>query len=185
MSRRRNNRKPNNNVSANSNTANVNTEEQTQIVTIMRACAPGEVNINGVKYTIDSYKKALEEFKSAVSRSEIFFGITNPYNEFDYKRFRVADPDSCCADIVEIKDDCVVYEIPDKKLYDIIKQALEDGIANVQMRYFGTAVDKEKDSDDSRLYIINKIVGFDIMIKGEYPFKNYIEFVNQDTNEKG
>ena len=185
MSRRRNNnRKQNTNVNTTDNTpVSVNNKEQEQVVVVMRVCNVGEVNVNGSRYTVDSYKKALEEFNSKVSRSEIFFGPANPYNEFDYKRFRTVNPDNCCADIVEIKDDCVVYKVPNKDMYDIIKKAVEKGTANVQLRYFGSFIKQE--FDNVKLYMINRIVSFDIMLKDEYPFKNYIEFISQNTDEKG
>lgn len=179
MSRKRNNRKSNTTM-----TVQKTDNDDLAIVTIKRKCIPGDVNVNGCVYTLDSYKKALEGFnESGPKVAEIFFGDRNPYENFNLTKFAEFKP-NCGASILDIRNDEIDYKIDDEKLLHLLNNLNKENKLYAHMRYLGD-LDEEKSTYDVKVYNIITIYGFDIFASGDYPFKDYGEFKLYNEEELG
>lgn len=185
MSRKRNTRKPNTLISNNTTMSVQKTgNDDLVIVTIKRKCIPGEVNVNGCAYTLDSYEKALEKFnESGPKVSEIFFGDRNPYENFNLTRFAEFKP-NCAASILDIRNNEIDYKISDEKLLYLLNNLNKENKLYAHMRYLGD-LDEEKSTDDVKVYNIINIYGFDILASGDYPFRDYEGFKLYNEEELG
>lgn len=181
--RNRNKRKPNNNYNSKKNVNVVQSFNEKsndsslqedsnceEIIKIKRTCKVGDININKVKYTIESYKDALERFHDKSKCVDIFFGNDNPYEYFDFKRFMHVE-NTCCT-IVKIDDEYVEFKCKDNDILNMIKENI--GNTRVHMRYTGNFI---KEANDIKLYSVVNIFAFDIIIKGDYPYKTYSEYL--------
>ncbi len=173
MSKNRNKRKYNNEKDRNITSQSSNSNDT---ITIQRTCKVGEVNVNNVKYTIESYKEALERFYNMKDKgADIFFGNSNPYEHFDFKRFIHLDVVTCCT-ITKIEDDCVEFKFSDKDILNMLRELIKNDSSSVQvqMRYTGNFIKKE---NNIKLYSIVNIFAFDIIVKGDYEYKTYPDYL--------
>ena len=152
-----------------------------KVLKIKRKCKAGAVNVNGVHYTIDSYRSVLENtiipaMKKRELSCEIFFGNYNPYEKITSERFFTINlSNSSCNKLISVEDEFICVEFTDDKIYNKLKDMIEHGlIVETTMRYTGDFIANEVTG--TKLYSVNKIIGFDIMVPGEYQYHNYTEF---------
>lgn len=153
------------------------------ILRIKRKCKPGETNINGVTYTVDSYtdvmnKKIIPMIEKKLLSCEIFFNNGNPYENFIGSRFGIIDPsNSSCNKVISICDEYVEVEFSDIGMYKIIKEAITSNKVSADMRYFGEVKEKS-------LYDVTQISAFDIIVVGDYPYKDYTSYIAYINNKE-
>lgn len=157
----------------------LNTSNGNNILRIKRKCKPGNTNTYGIIYTVNSYNEVLKNdiiplINKRLLSSEVFFGNNNPYDDFDDKRFYLIDArNSICNRIVNVSDEYVDVEFSNIDLFNIIKENIDN--AFMEMRYIGK-IDDANNYTVPKVYNIIKIVAFDIVVKGKFPYNNYIEF---------
>lgn len=159
------------------------------LIRIRRKCKAGNVNVNGAIYTMDSYRDVMNKdilplVDKKLLSSEIFFLGENPYSSFDAARFQtIYLPNSYCNKIVNISDEYIDVEITDESLLNLIRQSINKNKYSVdaQMRYYG---EFDRYDFDVRLYKVTKIITFDIHIYGNYPYKDYNEYIMFNKEDK-
>lgn len=129
------------------------------MIKIKRACKPGETNVNGITYDLESYNEALKTFGERIKYGMPVELISQEqYQEHLKNQNCFVDPEKCCGKIIDIYDDYIVIEpnstYSGKLLMDLIDSGIE---LNAFMRYIG-----DKDQTTKVLKVRN-IVTFDIM----------------------
>ena len=148
-----------------------------KILHIPRATKPGEVNVNGYKYDIESYNAAYEDFVNRFKFFEKpytdFFKLSVPcevlygndtYNSWPPSRYNIIDPvNSYGVRIVDITDDECTLLFTDDRLYEKVKEYKDKNQAVMLMRYIAVT---HPDTSDSYKYTakIEKINAFDLNI---------------------
>lgn len=132
------------------------------VVKIKRKCKPGEKNVNGVTYDLESYNKAIEKFNERIKHGmpiELFV-CKHHYQYMDrLKRqgYYFIDPENCCGKIIEVTDDYIVVEPNSLWAGNILKDLIDKGIEiSAHMRYTSNSM-------TNPTKIIN-IITFDIII---------------------
>ena len=129
------------------------------MVKIKRACKPGETNVNGITYDLESYNEALKRFGETIKYGMPVELISQEqYQEHLKNQYYFVDPEKCCGKIIDIYDDYIDIEpnstYSGKLLMNLINRGIE---LNAFMRYIG-----DKDQTTKVLKVIN-IITFDIM----------------------
>lgn len=135
---------------------------------IKRITKPGEPNVNGLIYDLESYRKELDWWETYLSesRAELFFcSIGSEYYVQKLKRtgFEFVDLANSCGKIIEITDDYIVIEPLNEAFSKAFDHYIENGYEmNALMRYTGNL-------DRERKYVyINNIITFDIFVNVPY-----------------
>lgn len=119
-------------------------------IKIERMCKPGDVNVNGYKYTIESYNKALEKFNE------------RDYSPFSYVVHDVNDNTeypTICGFVSHVTDDYIsLFPIGNCQQFLLENKDKLKAI----MRYIG---DNFRDEEDHQLCDIINIIRFDVYIE--------------------
>lgn len=114
--------------------------EERKVVTVARMCKVGETNANGVRYTEESYRKALNDdvFKELLESGRMLVGFHAPSTR---EMFNVP-LDQAAGSITSITDEDVTF-IPREKFADEIIKQIEAGKLKMGMNYFGETKTEE------------------------------------------
>lgn len=183
---------PNNNTNSTKNTTPKNEDSNKDKVLVStsfkipRTLKPGKVNSRNIRYDLDSYKTIINENKDLFTDAEVFFvGNDSPYKNFDYDRFRKVDIQNSGCKILEVANDYIKC-VPNDDILDIIKTALKENKISAEMRSLGYY--QKTDEYGVKVYNLTKIIGFDIIITGDYPYDTYVGYCahkesKQDSGE--
>lgn len=130
------------------------------MVRIKRKCKPGETNINGLVYDLESYNNAINKFNERLKygiSAELFLCPKYRYmDELRRQSFYFVNPENCCGKIIEVTDDYVAIEPNSTERAVLFNKLINDGIElSAYMRYIG-------DTTVTPVKVIN-VITFDIM----------------------
>ena len=159
--------------------------EGRNIITVKRACKPGQKTGKGRQYRISSYQKALPDLHKKIKeglRCELFFGV----NERQYKgeinsHLRTIRKENTFGKIVMVRDDSIDIELDDSLFLDKLLSQYRriDFKPKAYMRYEG-----EKSIFINGISEVSNIIGFDICFldKGlKFKCKTYEELKQDPT----
>ncbi len=146
-------------------------------LSIPRKTYVGRLNANKIKYDVESYRKAYNDFIERCKYygnnesyglnmpCEILYG-NDPYTDWTKERFIIIDPiNSHGVTLSVVEDTNCTLEFTDEELYNKVKQAKEENRAAILMRY--DAYLKKINNSDNQLAIINRIFAFDLILGGD------------------
>ena len=145
-----------------------------ELVKIKRKCKPGETDINGISYDIESYRKEVDNLIHNYIDSDYYLGAELFFCEGDdylsiLKRsgFNLINPLNCCGKIVEISDDYILVNPLNEKTHRLLTKYESEAL----MRYIGNI------NEMSSCARILKIITFDIVIKADTSVKCLADFL--------
>lgn len=153
------------------------------IMKFPRVCKIGTPNVNGILYEEKSYRTALEELckfgtvfgEVIITKESNFYSMLN----INWNRYTHINPSNSIR-VCEVDDECVSYYIKDKKFAEFIKEQIANGTQIVScMRMIGKAIE-DGSRKDQNVYEIIKIIGFDLLIKEDFEFTTYSDFIRKE-----
>lgn len=129
-------------------------------IKIKRKCKPGETNVNGLVYDLESYNNAIERFGERIKygiSAELFLCPKYRYmDELKRQSFYFVNPENCCGKIIDVTDEYIVVEPNSTDRAVLFNNIINDGVElSAYMRYIG-------DNTITPAKVIN-IITFDIM----------------------
>ena len=127
-----------------------------RVLTVARMCKVGEPNANGVTYTEDSYRKALNDdvFKEILESGRLLVGFHAPSTR---EMFNVP-LDQAAGRVTSITDEDVTF-IPRENFADELIKQIEAGKLKMGMNYFGETKTEE---DGTITATIDRICSFSL-----------------------
>ena len=130
--------------------------EERKVVTVARMCKVGETNANGVTYTEESYRKALNDdaFKEILESGRLLVGFHSPNTR---ELFNIP-LDQAAGRVTSITDENVSF-IPRENYAEKIIEQIEAGKLKMGMNYFGETKTEE---DGAITATIDRICSFSL-----------------------
>lgn len=137
-------------------------ENNYKIFKIPRITKPGDINLNGIKYSKESYKLALDKLEILIN-AEVIFSELHIGN---YTKFLSSiSKENVCGTLKNVTDSFIeVKVLRNNKFFKIIEDYIEN---NKDIKSFMRYIAHKDNNIKNDEYILDRIITFDVILDSE------------------